>query len=777
MAKYNQIQQTFQQGEISNKNAFRTDAEKYHQSGEELKNGVVDYDGAFWTRPGTTFLADEITTTAGTPQLKGTEKVFPLLVTNPYTGKRTQYHAVLKRADGVDVADITMINFAYVPGSSWTYGAAQGTAATVENVSNFPTWDFPASAPLANNEGPFHHVQVGNTLFITAPHFQTTYIRTEFSTTAPYNPTFYYGPIWSNPLGDSSTANTWQKLPYYLNTNTDLGLKTSATTGTVTVDSRNAADSADKNFFVSGHVGAVFIFQSGAFVITAVTNAHTATAVVLSTLSAATITTTWSESSISDARGWPKALEYFQQRLVLAGNFSFPDTIWFSETGDVSEFYVGIGASLTATSAYDVTMDQPVPWYIQWMASNNNKLFIGTERGEHTCTQADPTSGFGSGNTSIQKESAYGSIPHQATLYENGVVFMDSTGKKVRQLIFDDLERVYQGVELTDLAEFVFDRTRDSFADDSPNIDLFNDAEIRIQKMPTFDVIWIKRAAALFSITVNRARKVMALCHHEISGTGPASIAQPLIYSMSVGRNDELNASEYPATDHMMMIVGRRINSADVYYLEQMGATFNWSDFKLDGSDMWGSSLKYRQELFASHLDCHWMESIGGAAFTVSNLDHVEGEVVYVWADGYSLGPYTVASGSIDLTGDIDSEPDTVIVGLRYKQRFASNPIEAGSQIGTNKASVTRIHQIFIQLFRTLNLAFGQKWKDTADDLESYVFPQPTNAGDPTPIFTGKLELDLRGSTTDKPNQIVLEHEGPFNACICGIVYRGQTND
>ena len=74
--------------------------------------------------------------------------------------------------------------------------------------------------------------------------------------------------------------------------------------------------------------------------ITAITDARTATAVVLRGLSAAVLTQPsyrWSEGAWSAVYGFPSSIEIADQRLCLASTISEPRTVWFSGVGDYAD--------------------------------------------------------------------------------------------------------------------------------------------------------------------------------------------------------------------------------------------------------------------------------------------------------------------------------------------------------------------------------------------------------------------------------------------------------
>jgi hypothetical protein len=51
----------------------------------------------------------------------------------------------------------------------------------------------------------------------------------------------------------------------------------------------------------------------------------------------------WSEQAWSSLRGYPVAIAFFEQRMLLAGSKTYPTTVWGSKSGDLLDFTLGTG--------------------------------------------------------------------------------------------------------------------------------------------------------------------------------------------------------------------------------------------------------------------------------------------------------------------------------------------------------------------------------------------------------------------------------------------------
>ncbi len=134
--------------------------------------------------------------------------------------------------------------------------------------------------------------------------------------------------------------------------------------------------------YTSGSIQAVLYVrshtQNGVVRISAVTNAYAASATVLSELGSTDPTFMWSEGAFSDVQGWPKAIGFNSERLILASTDLHPLTLYGGESGDYESFLAGTDA----TDAFGFTLSQGQQDPIRWILSPSARQFIiGTGTG------------------------------------------------------------------------------------------------------------------------------------------------------------------------------------------------------------------------------------------------------------------------------------------------------------------------------------------------------------------------------------------------------------
>ena len=122
---------------------------------------------------------------------------------------------------------------------------------------------------------------------------------------------------------------------------------------------------------------------------------------------------------------------------------------------------------------------------------------------------------------------------------------------------------------------------------------------------------------------------------------------------------------------------------------------------------------------------------------TISGLDHLEGEVVSILADGATHADKTVSGGNITL----DRTAQKVHVGLNYNSILQTLRIEAGSQQGVAQSKIKRINEITVRLHKTLGVEVG----GDLDNMENIPFRSSAAImGSPIDLFSGDKKIELR---------------------------------
>ncbi len=243
--------------------------------------------------------------------------------------------------------------------------------------------------------------------------------------------------------------NDCLKMPYHRFENDTITLSSSGCSGNVVL-------TASQALFTTHHLGQTFKLADGYVRLTAITDSTHANATVLKKLleedEAAETTTLeptryWGEPAWSSYRGWPICVTTYQSRLVFGGSQSLPNTLWFSQSDDITNFEEGRALDNEAI-CFSLLSDQ---------GNRICALFSGRHLQVFTTSAEWMVSGAPLTPTAIQvnRQTQVGS---NDTRYvppigiDGATIFSAANGKEIREFLFSDLEGIYQATDLSLMA-------------------------------------------------------------------------------------------------------------------------------------------------------------------------------------------------------------------------------------------------------------------------------------------------------------------------------------
>lgn len=153
---------------------------------------------------------------------------------------------------------------------------------------------------------------------------------------------------------------------------------------------------------------------------------------------------------------------------------------------------------------------------------------------------------------------------------------------------------------------------------------------------------------------------------------------------------------------------------------------------------------------------------------SVSGLDHLEGETVQVYADGFVQTDQTVSSGSVTL----ETPASVVHVGLQYERRWKSLKLAFGANEGTAVAKPKTIADLTAILVETGAGALSFATEDT-DGENAFTELVTRDAGqindDPTPLYTGEQKLGVEAGY-DQDLRLIIKGTAPLPSTVLGLV-------
>jgi hypothetical protein len=287
---------------------------------------------------------------------------------------------------------------------------------------------------------------------------------------------------------------------------------------------------------------------------------------------------------------------------------------------------------------------------------------------------------------SVIKNAAHTSLPIEAG---NATIFIHHHQRKLLEAIYTIQSISQTANNLNILSEHL-------------SVGKFN--RITYQEEP-YGIVWvITEDGLLRGLTYLREQEVIGWHKHTIGGTATA------VKSIACIPGDREN--------QLYLIVSRGIDGGTKQYVEVLSNYFREDTESVDAIFV-DSALTYS----------------GASASTISGLDHLEGETVAAWSNGYvGVVESAVTSGSITL----QEATTKAQIGLAYTSTIKTMPIDINSPAGPTTGSLTRVWKSFIRLYRSALVKVGYSTSES-DILEN--FGDSYTMGGAVPLLTAVKEI------------------------------------
>jgi hypothetical protein len=440
-----------------------------------------------------------------------------------------------------------------------------------------------------------------------------------------------------------------------------------------------------------------------------------------------TATNDFALGAFSDTTGYPSCVSFYEQRLVFAGTEAQPQTLYFSKSGDYENMDENRDGTVADDDAIIYTIASNQVNAIRFLSATRT-LIVGTVGGEFSVSGGGTDDPITPTNILIKKQSNHGCANTDAIPVGNVTLFLQRAKRKIRELAYNFDVDGYVAPDMTILAEHI--------SESGIN-------EMSYQQEPN-QIIWCVRGdGKLIGLTYQREQQVVAWHQHIFGGafsTGNA-VCETIA---TIPTNDK----EYQT----WVIVKRTIDGVTRRYVEYLNqfdfdeddnATFNFLD----------SQLSYD----------------GSTTTTISGLDHLEGQVVSVLANGSTHPDRTVTNGGITLT----RSSTKVKVGLPYTSILQTMRLDAGSQNGTSQAKTKRIYNITVRLYESIGVEVGPD----LNNMESIPFRSSAQLmNTPIPVYTGDKEVEFRGNY-ETDGYIYVRQTQPLPLTVLSLYPELITND
>jgi len=443
----------------------------------------------------------------------------------------------------------------------------------------------------------------------------------------------------------------------------------------------------------------VTIFHAGSSTegIVRVTNYVSATQVlmeVLDNLAQATSTENWEEGAWSDYRGWPRAVTEFDGRLWTLRS----DRFWGSYSGAYESHERDDGNS--SAIARDVAVGAANEG--QWMIGLG-RLIIGTEGAEVVVRSNAFDEPLSTTNMTVREMSTYGVGDIQPIKIDTRCLYIDNSGFHLMEIVYNVQLQDYVARPLTTLHRDI----------GRPSV-----SQLAVMRRPDSRVCAIRGDGQMLLKLFDPSENVLGWGRWSSPGAG--GIIESVTTLPGVGDNQ----------DELFISVKRVVNGQTRRYLERLGP------------------LYYETKNVACRLDSYVAYS-GSPRTTFDGLDHLEGQTVQVWADGYFAGTFAVSSGDVILP----AAASTAVIGLGYQGFYKGPKLALGAKQGTALAQQGRPVDICFILRKTIRggIEYGCSF-DVMDRLDDRMESDDYGSGpalvtettDPYTVPDSELQTDPR---------------------------------
>lgn len=381
--------------------------------------------------------------------------------------------------------------------------------------------------------------------------------------------------------------------------------------------------------------------------ITAVASGSSATAVMLTKAAATKATANWEAGAWSDAEGWPSAVGFYQERMVMGSTKEQPQSWWMSRSGDYYDFGVSfealddeaVSGSLVSRKMFDLKYFVSLGDLLIMTSGGEWKLSSGAAGGAVTPTNVD-----------VGLQGNRGCADIDPAVVGNMILFVQSRGLRIRDLGYEYASDSYTGNDLTVLARHLFEghEVKDwAFA------------------LEPDSMAWLVREdGLLLGLTYIREHEVVAWGRYPTDGA-----VESVASVISQGAD-------------MVYLCVRR---GDKRFIELMSP----------------AAVDEAAEAFM--LDCGVTSSFASDTAAVTGLDHLEGRTVSALADGDVVEGLTVTGGSVTLPYGAK----LVHVGLPYAAVAETLDLVYQRQDGAQLTRKSRVSSLKARVERTRGLFAG----------------------------------------------------------------------
>lgn len=380
-------------------------------------------------------------------------------------------------------------------------------------------------------------------------------------------------------------------------------------------------------------------------------------------------TTFWQLGLWCPTNGYPSVVAFHQDRLMWGACAQTPNRVDASSSDSyLTMSPTNMDGTEVDSNALSFSLNSATVDSIQWMATDEWGLLVGTAGGEWCIAPSNQQQAITPSNVNCKQMGAYGSCALQPIRVGKATLFVQRTGRKLREMTYQFYYSTYVAPDISLVGEHL---TQGGLK------------QIAMQLAP-YQILWIVRNdGTLVGMTYDKDQDVSGWHRHYLGGFSDAAQTLPPIVE---------SVATIPAPgiqrDEVWLVVRRYINGQTVRTIEVMSKVWENGDVT--------SACNF--------LDCSAGQTYGGGTTTVSGLTWLVGQTVGVLTDG-TVHPNVVVNSSGQIT--LQWSANVVQVGLPYTSAGQTLNVEAGGQDGPSQGKLKRIFRAAFRFFQSIGLSLG----------------------------------------------------------------------
>lgn len=571
-------------------------------------------------------------------------------------------------------------------------------------------------------------------------------------------------------------------------------------------------------------VGRLMRFQVGAQIywgkIATVPSSQTATLTLEypagATVPAVVSSVQWQLGAFGVTPGYPAAIMFHENRLCFSGVPASPEQVYCSNTNDYENMApTQSDGTVIDSNALNFGINSEGANYAQWITSSEKGMLLGTTGGEWGVKPALVQAALTPTDVTAKMSTNHGSANVQPVQVGKATLFLQSAGRKIRELAYYYDVDGYRATDLTKISE---------------HITLGGVTQMALQREPQ-PYVWMPRGdGQLLCMGYEREQDslVVSWSRHILGNGGsayPAVVESVAVIPTPDGTSDELwlsvlryiNGSYVRFVEYMtpMFVDGVLLRNA---FFVDAGLTLDVpvpiQGFNATGTpcivnstahgfvngdviriqDVVGLDLPINPPksgindidfvvvnamtnsyaLTALNATTYSPYVSGGEArkliTTVSGLSHLIGMTVQILADGVPRADQIVSGGG---TITLNPPASVVQVGMGYSSKMQTLRSDAGAADGTAMGKTRRIQRFGLLLQNSLGLAIGPSF----DKLKNIIFTKTSDLLNrqtalKSQVFSETIDMDYNFDNT-----VCVQQSQPLPSTILAVFPQFETQD